>query len=342
MKKLTTYVVAILVQVSCFATTSQPESEKVVLVTGAAGFVGSHLSKRLVKDNPNIHLFCLDDLSTGRYENISELVELENVTWINHDVVYPIDIKCDEIYHLACPASPPKYQLDPVKTIETSVLGAFNMLKLAKKYNAKIFFSSTSEIYGDPEEHPQKETYLGNVNTMGPRACYDESKRVSETIFYEFNKFYGVDVRIARIFNTYGPFMDPEDGRVVTNFISQALQNAPLTIYGEGLQTRSFCFVDDLVSGILALMNQDETIGPVNLGNPEEYTMLSLAEIIKEMTGSTSEIVHLPLPKDDPTLRRPDISKARKYLGWEPKVSVLEGLQKTVAHFQKNEVAMRD
>lgn len=304
-------------------------SKKKILITGAAGFIGSHLVKKLCVDH---HVICVDDLSTGNLENLSSV--MDQITWMKHDVVVPLEIVCDEIYHLACPASPPHYQKHPIKTIETSVLGSLNILKLAKKNKAKVFFASTSEVYGDPKQHPQKESYFGNVNSIGPRACYDESKRLAETLFVEFYKSFGVKVRIARIFNTYGPFMDPQDGRVITNLLHQALTGQPLTIYGDGSQTRSFCYIDDLIEGILKLMDQETIIGPVNLGNPEEVKILDVAELILSMTESSSKINFLPLPEDDPKLRCPDISFAKKHLLWLPNVSLGEGVQKTLRFYQ--------
>ncbi len=306
-------------------------AQKKILVTGGAGFIGSHLVKKLCKGND--HIICVDDLSTGSLDNLTSV--MDDITWIQHDVTNSLDIVCDEIYHLACPASPPSYQKDPIKTIETSVLGSLNVLKLAQKNCAKVFFSSTSEVYGDPEEHPQKESYFGSVNTLGPRACYDESKRLAETLFIEFYKAHGVSVRIARIFNTYGPFMDKEDGRVITNLLNQAINNKPLTIYGDGSQTRSFCYIDDLLEGIIKLMAQEKIIGPVNLGNPEEVKVLDLANLIIEMTNSKSQLNYKPLPQDDPKLRCPDISFAKKHLLWLPSIPLEEGLRKTL-HFYKN------
>lgn len=304
-------------------------SKKKILITGAAGFIGSHLVKKLCTDH---HVICVDDLSTGNLENLSSV--MDQITWVKHDIVAPIDVICDEIYHLACPASPPHYQKHPIKTIETSVLGSLNVLKLAKKNKAKVFFASTSEVYGDPKQHPQKESYFGNVNSIGPRACYDESKRLAETLFIEFYKSFGVKVRIARIFNTYGPFMDPQDGRVITNLLHQALTDQPLTIYGDGSQTRSFCYIDDLIEGILKLMDQETIIGPVNLGNPEEVKILDVAELILSMTESRSKLNFLPLPEDDPKIRCPDISFAKKHLLWLPNISLKEGVQKTLHFYQ--------
>ncbi len=311
--------------------------KKTVLVTGAAGFIGSHLCRKLLDLDHRV--IAIDDFSSGSYKNLEEIQD--NIQIIEHDIRTPIDIQCDEIYHLACPASPKYYQKDPIKTIETSFLGAKNTLEIAKKNKAKIFFSSTSEIYGDPKQHPQKETYLGSVNTVGPRACYDESKRLSETLFMEYSNLFGVDIRIGRIFNTYGPFMDKDDGRVISNLICQSLQDKPLTIYGDGLQTRSFCYVEDLIEAILAFMNQDECKGPMNLGNPEEISIKELAEKIIAMSCSSSEIKFHPLPKDDPQLRCPDISKAKNILGWQPKISLEQGLGKTI-NFYKQALVIDD
>lgn len=304
--------------------------QKKILITGAAGFIGSHLAKRLAGNSCQV--ICVDDLSTGSLDNLSDI--LDKIVWIRHDITCPIDIVCDEIYHLACPASPYHYQKDPIKTIETSILGSLNMLKLAKKQDAKILFSSTSEVYGDPTEHPQKESYLGSVNNLGPRACYDESKRLAETLFIEFYKFHAVKVRIARIFNTYGPFMNAQDGRVIVNLLHQAIHEKPLTIYGNGLQTRSFCYIEDLVDGLLKLMQQEAVIGPVNLGNPEEVCILDLAKMILSTTNSTSKIEYKNLPDDDPKRRRPDISCAKEHLLWEPKISLKEGLEKMLLFYQ--------
>lgn len=305
---------------------------KKILVTGGAGFIGSHLCKKLIENGDNV--ICLDNFFTGRHENIEKLKKKETFQLLEHDIIEPVDIECDEIYNLACPASPIHYQYDAVKTLKTSVLGILNMLELAKKYNAKILQASTSEVYGSPLEHPQKETYWGNVNPIGIRSCYDEGKRTAETLMTDYNRQYGVKTRIIRIFNTYGPNMDPKDGRVVSNCITQALKGENITIYGDGTQTRSFCYVDDLVDGIIKMMNnkQDFT-GPVNLGNPSERTVLDLAEKILELTGSNSKLEFLPLPGDDPVKRKPDISVAQRELGWKPKTDIIEGLKKTIDYF---------
>ena len=305
---------------------------KKILVTGGAGFIGSHLCKKLIENGDNV--ICLDNFFTGRHENIEKLKKKENFQLLEHDIIEPVDIECDEIYNLACPASPVHYQYDAIKTLKTSVLGILNMLELAKKYNAKILQASTSEVYGSPLEHPQKETYWGNVNPIGIRSCYDEGKRTAETLMTDYNRQYGVKTRIIRIFNTYGPNMDPKDGRVVSNCITQALKGENITIYGDGTQTRSFCYVDDLVDGIIKMMNNNHDFtGPVNLGNPSERTVLDLAEKILELTGSNSKLEFLPLPGDDPVKRKPDISVAQRELGWKPKTDIIEGLKKTIDYF---------
>jgi len=305
---------------------------KKILVTGGAGFVGSHLVDKLMQQGHEV--IVMDNFFTGQRKNIDHWMHHPRFSLIVHDVTEPIMLEVDEIYHLACPASPPHYQYNPVKTIKTSTMGTINMLGLAKRVKAKILLTSTSEIYGDPQVHPQPESYWGNVNTIGPRACYDEGKRVAETMMYSYKNQNGVDVRVARIFNTFGPRMHPNDGRVVSNFIIQSLQDKPLTIYGEGQQTRSFQYVSDLVNGLNALMNGNYDM-PVNLGNPDEYTVKNFAEHIKEMTGSKSEITFLKATKDDPTQRKPDISTAKRELDWEPVVQVKEGLQKTIAYFSR-------
>lgn len=306
---------------------------KRILVTGGAGFIGNHLCRRLLKEGN--HVICLDNFFTGLKRHIEDMMTNPNFELIEHDVVDPIDIEVNQIYNLACPASPPHYQYDSVKTMKTSVLGIINMLELAKKYNATILQASTSEVYGNPLVHPQKETYWGNVNPIGIRSCYDEGKRAAETLMSDYHKQYGVDVRIIRIFNTYGPNMDPKDGRVVSNCIMQALNGEDITIYGDGSQTRSFCFVDDLVDGIICMMNNSRGfIGPVNLGNPSERTVLDLAQKVLELTGSTSKISFMPLPSDDPVKRKPDISVAKAELGWEPKVDIMDGLKKTIEYFK--------
>lgn len=307
--------------------------EKRALVTGGAGFLGSHLCERLLKDGYEV--LCVDNFYTGRRVNIAHLQENPNFEVIRHDVSFPLYIEVDEIYNLACPASPIHYQRDPVQTTKTSVLGAINMLGLAKRTGAKIFQASTSEIYGDPEIHPQTEDYWGRVNPNGLRACYDEGKRCAETLFFDYYRQYKLQIKVARIFNTYGPRMHPQDWRVVPNFIVQALKGDDVTIYGTGAQTRSFCFVDDLVEGIIRFMaSSKEFTGPMNLGNPEEFTMLGLAEKVIELTGSKSKIVFGPLPMDDPKQRQPDISLAKAELGWEPQVNLQEGLEHTIGYMQ--------
>ena len=302
------------------------------LVTGGAGFLGSHLCERLLNDGHEV--LCLDNYFTGRLQNVSHLRDNRNFELIRHDVTEPILLEVDRIFNLACPASPVHYQFNPVKTIKTSVMGAINMLGLAKRVHARILQASTSEVYGDPAVHPQKEDYWGNVNSIGIRSCYDEGKRVAETLFMDYHRQNKVDIRIVRIFNTYGPRMLMNDGRVVSNFIVQALKGEDLTIYGDGSQTRSFCYVDDLIEAFVRMMDQDEFIGPVNIGNPGEFTMLALAHAVLEQTGSKSKIVYQPLPGDDPKMRRPDITLAKKTLGWEPKVNLFDGLQKTIEYFK--------
>lgn len=308
--------------------------EKRILVTGGAGFLGSHLCEALLKKGYNV--FCLDNFYTGKIENVEGLKKNPRFELIHHDICTPFFIEVDEIYNLACPASPIHYQHDPVRTTETCVVGASNMLILAKKLQAKIFQASTSEVYGDPHVHPQTESYWGNVNPIGPRACYDEGKRCAETLFFDYHRQFAIKIKIGRIFNTYGPNMHPNDGRVISNFIMQALNNQPITIYGKGMQTRSFCFVSDLIEGIISLVESgDEITGPINLGNPGEFTILALAKKIIEMTGSDSEIVFQNLPQDDPKQRRPDISAAKKQLHWQPHVSLEEGLEKTISYFKE-------
>jgi UDP-glucuronate decarboxylase len=307
---------------------------KRILVTGAAGFLGSFLCERLV--NAGHHVLGIDNFSTGRKRNIAHLLGHPRFDLREHDVVKPFadEAGFDEIYNLACPASPVHYQSDPVQTTKTCVHGAINMLDLARESGARILQASTSEIYGDPEIHPQPEGYRGNVSSTGPRACYDEGKRCAESLFFDYHREYGVPIKVVRIFNTYGPRMDPQDGRVVSNFIVKALSGEDITIYGDGLQTRSFCFVDDLIEGFIRMMaTDDEVIGPVNLGNPEEFTMLELADLIIEATGAGSKTVFLPLPKDDPTRRRPEISLAKELLGWSPTMPLRLGLAETIAHF---------
>ena len=309
-------------------------NQKRILVTGGAGFLGSHLCDRLVDQGHDV--LCLDNFFTGTKSNIVHLLGNKNFELIRHDLVHPIFLEVDEIYNLACPASPIHYQYNPVKTVKTNVLGAINMLGLAKRVKAKILQASTSEIYGDPAVHPQTEGYWGNVNTIGLRSCYDEGKRCAETLFFDYHRQNKVNIRVVRIFNTYGPRMHPNDGRVVSNFIVQALKNQGITVYGDGSQTRSFCYVDDLVEGLLRMMNgNDHFIGPVNLGNPGEFTMVALAEKIVELTGSRSPITFQPLPQDDPRQREPDISLAGKHLDWKPKTDLETGLKKTIAYFRE-------
>jgi UDP-glucuronate decarboxylase len=304
-----------------------------ILVTGGAGFLGSHLCDRLLKDGNDV--ICLDNFFTGRKSNIAHLHGRPDFELVRHDVIDPFKFEVDQIYNLACPASPPHYQFNPIKTTKTSVMGAINVLGLAKRVHARVFQASTSEVYGDPAIHPQPESYWGNVNPIGKRSCYDEGKRVAETLFFDYHRENKVDIRIVRIFNTYGPRMHPNDGRVVSNFIVQALKGEDLTIYGDGLQTRSFCYVDDLIEGFVRLMNQTETVGPINIGNPGEFTMLQLAELTLKLVGGKSKIVHRPLPSDDPKQRRPDITLAQKYLNnWAPIVQLEEGLQRTIAYFK--------
>lgn len=307
-------------------------NKKKILVTGGAGFIGSHLCERLLHDRHEV--ICLDNFFTGSKENIKRLLGNPDFELIRHDITHPILLEVDQIYNLACPASPVHYQENPIKTIKTSTVGVVNMLGLAKRVRARFLQASTSEVYGDPETHPQKETYSGNVNPIGHRACYDEGKRVAETLCMDYHRQNNVNIRIVRIFNTYGPRMQENDGRVVSNFIVQALNGRPITIYGDGTQTRSFCYVDDLVWGLVQMMNQEKTTGPVNLGNPKEVTVRELAERIIRLIGSPSKIVRKPLPKDDPKRRRPDITLARKFLRFEPKVSLEEGLKRTIAYFR--------
>ena len=308
-------------------------TSKRILVTGGAGFIGSHLCKRLVEEGNDV--ICLDNFFTGSKGNIENLLDYHNFELIRHDVTEPILLEVDQIYNLACPASPVHYQYNPVKTIKTSVLGAINMLGLAKRVKARILQASTSEVYGSPAVHPQPEEYWGNVNPIGIRSCYDEGKRVAETLFFDYHRQNDVDIKVIRIFNTYGPNMNANDGRVVSNFIVQALQNQDITIYGDGTQTRSFCYVDDLVEGMIRMMNsRDGFTGPVNLGNPGEFTMLELAEKVISLTGSKSSIIHQPLPADDPTQRKPVIDLAKTELDWEPTVMLDEGLVKTIEYFR--------
>jgi UDP-glucuronate decarboxylase len=304
-----------------------------VLVTGGAGFLGSHLCERLILRGDDV--LCVDNLYTGSRDNVAHLLHHPNFEFLRHDVTFPLYVEVDQIYNLACPASPIHYQRDPVQTIKTSVHGAINMLGLAKRTKAKILQASTSEVYGDPEVHPQTEGYWGHVNPIGPRSCYDEGKRAAETLFFDYHRQHELRIKVARIFNTYGPRMQPDDGRVVSTFIVQALAGEPLTVFGNGGQTRSFCFVDDLVDGLIGLMESPDAItGPINLGNPIEFTMLELAEKVIDLTGSTSAILFQPLPQDDPRQRQPDIARARETLGWAPTVQLGEGLQRTIDYFR--------
>lgn len=307
-------------------------NSKRVLVTGGAGFLGSHLCERLLNDGHEV--LCVDNFFTGRRTNIAHLIQHSGFEMLRHDITFPLYVEVDEIFNLACPASPIHYQYDPVQTTKTSVHGAINMLGLAKRTRAKIFQASTSEVYGDPEVHPQPETYWGHVNPNGIRSCYDEGKRCAETLFFDYFRQHNLKIKVARIFNTYGPKMHPNDGRVVSNFIAQALKGEPITIYGDGSQTRSFCYVDDLIDGFLRLMaSNDELTGPVNLGNPNECSMVDLANLVISLTKSKSQLIYCPLPADDPRQRQPDISLARKQLGWEPITSLNEGLARTISHF---------
>ncbi len=303
------------------------------LVTGGAGFLGSHLCERLLERDQEV--ICMDNFFTGRRANVAHLLENPNFELIRHDVVDPLKAEVDRIYNLACPASPVHYQFNPIKTVKTSVMGAINCLGLAKRVGARILQASTSEVYGDPEVHPQPESYRGNVNPIGLRACYDEGKRCAETLFFDYHRENKVDIRVVRIFNTYGPRMLPDDGRVVSNFIVQALQGKNLTIYGDGSQTRSFCYVDDLIEAMIRSMEQDQTVGPINIGNPTEFTIRRLAEAVLEKIDAKSEIVEEPLPSDDPTQRKPDISLAKEVLDWDPKIDLSEGLDRTIPYFQE-------
>ncbi len=311
------------------------DSLKRVLVTGGAGFLGSHLCERLL--NEGCDVICADNFYTGTKRNIVHLMNNPYFELVRHDITFPLYVEVDEIYNLACPASPVHYQNDPVQTAKVNVHGSINMLGLAKRIKAKILQASTSEVYGDPSVHPQPESYWGNVNCIGPRSCYDEGKRCAETLFFDYHRQHNLKIKVARIFNTYGPHMHPNDGRVVSNFIMQALRGEPITIYGDGSQTRSFCYVDDLIEGLIRLMNSpDDFTGPVNLGNPAEYTIMELAEKIIELTGSKSVIQSLPLPQDDPRQRKPDISLAKSVLNWEPTVEIKYGLEKTIEYFKKS------
>ncbi|URD61626.1 SDR family oxidoreductase [Sphingomonas sp. KRR8] len=306
---------------------------KRILVTGGAGFLGSHLCERLIGEGHEV--ICVDNFFTGQRRNIAHLLQHPNFELLRHDVTFPLFVEVDEIYNLACPASPVHYQHDPVQTTKTSVHGAINMLGLAKRVGAKILQASTSEVYGDPDIHPQTEEYWGRVNPIGIRSCYDEGKRCAETLFFDYHRQHGLRIKVARIFNTYGPRMHPADGRVVSNFIVQALRGEPITLYGTGEQTRSFCYVDDLIDGLVRLMNSgDEVTGPVNIGNPGEFSMRELAELVRQKVGGTSEFVFEPLPSDDPRQRRPDISKALEYLGWKPGVALDQGLDATIDYFR--------
>ncbi len=305
---------------------------KRILVTGGAGFIGSHLCERLLSRGNEV--LCVDNFFTSRRQNIAHLLPNPSFELMRHDVTWPLYVEVDEIYNLACPASPVHYQFDPVQTTKTSVHGAINMLGLAKRVKAKILQASTSEVYGDPAQHPQVESYWGNVNPIGPRACYDEGKRCAETLFFDYYRQHDLRIRVVRIFNTYGPRMHPNDGRVVSNFVVAALKGEPIALYGSGEQTRSFCYVDDLVTGMVAMMEQDAIVGPVNLGNPGEFTIRELAEMVIELTGSKSGIVFKPLPQDDPVRRRPDITLAKEKLGWDPAIAIREGLARTIDYFR--------
>ena len=305
---------------------------KRVLVTGGAGFIGSHLCKRLLDDGNDV--LCLDNFFTGNKRNIIQLLDKKNFELVRHDVTQPILLEIDQIYHFACPASPVHYQYNPVKTIKTNVMGTINMLGLAKRVRARVMLASTSEVYGDPKIHPQTETYWGHVNPIGIRSCYDEGKRVAETLMMDYHRQNKVDIKIIRIFNTYGPNMAPNDGRVVSNFIMQALQNKDITIYGEGKQTRSFCYIDDLIEGTIRMMSSDNFIGPVNIGNPHEFTIIDLAKKIMKITGSKSKIKFETLPPDDPIQRQPDITLIKEKLDWQPKISLDQGLKKTITYFE--------
>lgn len=306
---------------------------RTTLITGGAGFLGSHLCDRMIADGHDV--LCVDNFYTGSKDNIRHLLGHKRFELLRHDVWLPLYVEVDRIYNLACPASPVHYQNDPTSTTKTSVLGAINMLGLAKRKRARVLQASTSEVYGDPQVHPQREDYWGHVNPIGPRACYDEGKRCAETLFFDYHRQSAVDIRVVRIFNTYGPRMHPNDGRVVSNFIVQALRGDPITLYGDGQQTRSFCYVDDLIEGMVRMMNQTQEIGPMNLGNPAEFTIRELAELVLRLTESKSELVFRPLPADDPVRRQPDIAKARAALEWEPAVSLHDGLKETIAYFKK-------
>lgn len=306
---------------------------KRILVTGGAGFLGSHLCEALVRQQHDV--ICLDNFFTGSKQNIRHLLDCKNFEFMRHDITFPVYLEVDQIYNLACPASPVHYQYNAVKTIKTNVMGAIVVLGLAKRVKARVLQASTSEVYGDPDVHPQPESYWGKVNCIGIRSCYDEGKRVAETLFFDYHRMNKVDIRVVRIFNTYGPRMHPQDGRVVSNFIVQAIKGEPITVYGDGSQTRSFCYVDDLIAGMMAMMNQDGFCGPVNIGNPGEFTIRELAEKVIALTGSRSKLEFKPLPSDDPRQRQPDIRLAREKLGWEPRIPLDEGLKKTVEYFRK-------
>jgi len=308
-----------------------------ILVTGGAGFLGSHLCDRLVRDGHDV--ICVDNFFTSQKSNVAHLLDRHNFELIRHDVTHPLWLEVDEIYNLACPAAPGHYQYNPIKTMKTSVLGAINVLGMAKRCRARVLQASTSEVYGDPEVHPQPESYRGAVNPIGPRACYDEGKRAAETLFFDYHRSNGVAIRVARIFNTYGPRMHPFDGRVVSNFIRQALAGETISMFGDGSQTRSFCYVDDLVEGFVRLMEHPELTGPVNLGNPVEFTIRELAETVCELTGAEAKFEHRPLPQDDPTRRQPDITLARSELGWEPRVELRDGLKRTIEYFRGVDLA---
>jgi UDP-glucuronate decarboxylase len=309
-----------------------------VLVTGGAGFIGSHLCERLLNDGYEV--LCIDNYYSSTKDNIAHLLDNPRFEVIRHDVTFPLYVEVDEIYHLACPASPIHYQRDPVQTTKTAVHGSINMLGLAKRTGAKILLTSTSEVYGDPLVHPQTEEYWGNVNPIGPRACYDEGKRAAETLFFDYRRQHNLNIKVVRLFNTYGPRMHPQDGRVVSNFIMSALQDKPLTVYGQGEQTRSFCYVSDLIDGLIAMMKSDESItGPINLGNPGEFTIGELANMVLAQTGSNSTVEYFPLPVDDPIRRQPDITKAKDLLGWEPTIALTDGLATTIEYFKENVTA---
>ena len=309
-------------------------STKRILVTGGAGFLGSHLCNRLIGEGNNV--ICIDNFDSGSEQNISELISNPNFELLRHDVAFPLYLEADEIYNLACPASPVHYQSNPIKTIKTNVNGAINMLGLARRVGAKIFQASTSEVYGDPQIHPQEETYWGHVNPIGVRSCYDEGKRCAETLFFDYWRQHKIRIKVARIFNTYGPNMHIKDGRVVSNFVIQALRNESITVYGDGLQTRSFCYVADLIEGIVRFMDtSDETTGPINIGNPNEFTILQLAQLVIEETGSSSKLVHAPLPSDDPSRRQPHIGLAQSTINWNPSIELKDGLRKTISYFEQ-------